>query len=136
MGSLAPLAARLSLLCRDYGCRPSEALAELGWEPEQVNAELLNHVSDATAMIDLHNHLQSARDIKDSKHRRRLCWTTWRSIHIWDDYRAAKAATVMAMLPQLSAVLGLRHGHHSRSQFDDRRSFRRLVLEKEAEGLR
>ena len=37
-GHLAPLAARISLLCRDYGCRPSEALAELGWEPDQVNA--------------------------------------------------------------------------------------------------
>ena len=88
---MAPLAARLSLLCRDYGCRPSEALAELGWEPDQVNAALLNHVSDATAMIDLHNNLLSARDIKDSKHRHSVMDDL--SKHpIWDDYRAAKAA--------------------------------------------
>ena len=41
-------------------------------------------------MIDLHNHLKSARDIKDSKHRRRVLDDLAKH-PIWDDYRAAKA---------------------------------------------
>ena len=95
-----------------------------------MNSELLNHVSDATAMIDLHNHIRSARDIKDSQ-APPVCAGRPGEASDLGRLPRGEGGSVMAMLPVVG-ILG--YGTVGFEVTLDAEKFRR-VLEKEADGV-